>query len=163
MLINAPACYSNLLPFNPGVIFYYSFQDAISEDKDEFQELILEVLHHELIPEFRTLQTLETGTRVNIKNFKAVLLHSVNILLKNLFSLSSKQAFCWGIVASCCSRIHTSSENLEWFRNYSYVISVLGKIFNAYCTERKRTDCQCVIIESLPPDICAHPSDLAKR
>ena len=141
------------------------FQNAISE-KDEFQQLILEVLHEEVIPGFKALQTLESNTNTTSRIFKATLMLCTSILTKELSWVSShsaKDSFCWGLVVSCCSHIHVTREQFDWVHSYLDVITELGGIFGFYCSKKNLTESQRLIIEALPDDICTNSSDNVKR
>ena len=131
-------------------------QKAISDERDDFQQVILKVLYQEVIPEFNILQDLECNTRTTSQTFRDIMKCSIDYLCKShnwLQALTAKQTFCWGLVASSSSRVHVTAENFEWLHNYSYVISELGKLFNTYCTRKKLSENQSVIVNSLPDDI----------
>ncbi len=131
-------------------------QNVIFDERDEFQQLILRVLYQEVIPEFKVLQDLDSNTGTTSRMFKDIIKYSIDYLCKSLSwvqALTAKQTFCWGLVASSSSRVHVTAENFEWLHSYSYVISELGKLFNTYCTGKKLSENQCVIINSLPDDI----------
>ena len=138
-------------------------QNAISDERDEFQLLILTILHQEVIPEFKALQELESNSA---RNFRAVLKYSIDYLRRDLGwlqALTAKQAFCWGLVTSCCSRVRVVPDHFEWLHNYSYVISELSKIFNAYCTGKKLSEEESVIVNVFPEDVELNHSDDVKR
>ncbi len=141
------------------------FQNAISDNRDEFQQMILLVLHQEVIPEFKTLQDLESTTGPS-RIFKAIIKYSIDYLCKSLSwlqALTAKQSFCWGLVASCSTRIRVTSDNFDWLHNYSYIISELSKLFNTYCTGKKLSEDQSILIQGLPEDIASSRSDDVKR
>ena len=108
----------------------------MSDQRNEFQLLVLNMLCVELVPE--PLR----GRKVDVK-FKALLLKSVSLLnqdlcrLGRLTSISTKQEFCWGVLATCCSKIIISKDNLYWVEDYSALIRDvdLGLIFKT-CGEK---------------------------
>ncbi len=142
-------------------------QNAISDERDEFQQLILRVLYQEVIPEFKVLQDLDSNTGTTSRMFKAIIKYSIDYLCKSLSwvqgRLKAKQTFCWGLIASSSSRVHVTAENFDWLHSYSYVISELGKLFNTYCTGKKLSENQSVIINSLPDDVGLSRCDDVKR
>lgn len=138
-------------------------QASISEEEDSFQQLVLGVLQKEVIPEFKVLQGLDTAIGAD---FQAVLQTAVNTLCKNLSwarSLSTKQKFCWGLVASCCSKINIGKDSLDWVHSYDKVLRQVGYIFNVYCTGRKLTESKSIIIEHFPEEIATHSSEEIRR
>ena len=54
-------------------------------------------------------------------------------------------------------------DHFEWLHNYSYVISELSKIFNAYCTGKKLSEEESVIVNGFPEDVELNHSDDVKR
>ena len=117
-----------------------------------------------MIPDSKSLQKIGfTGSFG--ADFRSLLQYSTEQLITSSWppSLSARQSFCWGLVASCCSHIHINKENLDWLKNNSYIISELSRIFNDYCTRKRLTSEQCVIIQDLPEDISRHSSNDVKR
>ena len=119
-----------------------------------------------MIPDSKALQRIGL-TGLDGADFRSLLQQSTELLRTSSWSpsLSARQSFCWGLVASCCSHIHITKENLYRLKNYSYVISELSKIFNAYCTRKKLASKQteCLIVQDLPEDISGHSSNDVKR
>ena len=108
-------------------------QDSISSERDEFQGLVLTILKKEVVPEFKILQGEETLPNTAVKN---VLVKSITELVRNLnwlTALTPKQEFCWGIVATVCSKIPVKADSLGWVQDYDYVMSQLCHIYKAYC------------------------------
>ena len=137
-------------------------QASISEEHDDFQQLILGVLQKEVIPELKGIDT----ARAAGSNFQVVLQAAVNTLCKNLTwikDLTTKQKFCWGLVAACCSKINIAQENLDWVHNYDKLLQQVGYVFYVYCSGRKLTESQCILIEQLPEEIAANPSEDIRR
>ena len=115
--------------FSPSI----SSQDAISDQRDEFQQLVLIVVQREVIPDFKALQVQKF---VSSSSLCSALWEVVNTLCKDLtcFQAStSKQNFCWGIITSCCEKIPICNEHFEWVYLYKSVITCLGKIYISYC------------------------------
>lgn len=109
-------------------------QDSITAERDEFQGLVLDVLKKEVVPEFKVLQGEESLSNAAITS---IIKKSVTDLCRNLewlTAVSPKQSFCWGIVASCCSKVPVRKENLEWVQDYDYLINHLCHVYKAFCT-----------------------------
>lgn len=105
----------------------------MSDQRNGFQLLVLNMLCVELVPE--PLR----GRIVDVK-FKALLSNSISLLNQDLgwlTSVSTKQEFCWGVLATCCSKIIISSGNINWIDEYSALIKDvdLGLIFKT-CREK---------------------------
>ena len=115
------------------------------------------------MPEFKVLQSIDTATD---SAFKIVLQEAVNTLCKDLSwlkELTTKQKFCWGLVAVCCSKINISRENLDWVHSYDKVLKQVGYIYTVYCNGRRLTESQCIIIEQLPEEVEKNPSENFQR
>ena len=135
-------------------------QASISEEQDDFQQLILGVLQKVFIPEFKVLQDIDKAAGIN---FQVVLQEVLNTLCKDLSwtrVLTMKQKFCWRLVAACCSEVNISPEDLNWVHSYGKLLQLVGRIFNVYCNERKLIG---IIIEQLPHEIETSPSEDVKR
>ena len=108
-------------------------QESISNERDEFQGLVLAVLQKEVVPEFKMLQGEVSIPDTTVRN---VLTKSVTELCRNLnwlTSLTPKQGFCWGIVATCSAKIPVRVDSLLWLQDYDYLINQLCHIYKAYC------------------------------
>ena len=134
----------------------------LSDQKEElFQCLILDVLHREIVPD---IANIIQGN----ENLSILLRGSIKLLkndMKWLTSLSNKQRFCWGVLATCCSKINISTENTEWANHFCTIFNEhdnlnLGTVFSAYCKEKNFTNKQCIIATSLPADIECHLEDV---
>ena len=135
------------------IIYLYSFiQRCISNNKNEFQLLLLEVLHIDVVQKMKTMKV--------DNNFKSALKESIK-QLKNLelcAVVSNQQTFCWAILSACCSRVKVSSENSAWAEHYYNDRLDLGAVFSVYCKEKKLTDDECIIITELPDEeMASHP------
>ena len=116
-----------------------------------------------MVPELKTVQGKELD-----ENFKTLLKESVRLLRKDLSwltSLSVKQRFCWGIIATCCSKMTISTDNFDWTHNYSIIIRDLGlcHIFLAYCNGKKLAGDKRIVSSKLPDNIRCHPSEDLRR
>ena len=121
------------------------------------------MLQKEVIPEFKVLQGIDTATGYN---FQMVLQGAVNTLCKDLSwlkELTTKQKFCWGLVAACCSKINISRENLDWVHSYDKVLKQVGFIYTIYCSGRRLPENQCIIIEQLPEEVVKNPNEDIRR
>lgn len=101
-------------------------QDISSFAETEFQKFILGAIQGELIPELNTRQI--------DPNFMK-LLKGINNYLCNDSSwttvLSAKQQFCWGVLATCCSKIPLSEDSFEWVIGGFSKLN-LGKVYQSY-------------------------------
>ena len=72
-----------------------------------------------------------------------------------------QQKFCWGIVATCCSKISSNivTDNFDWIHSYDNIISQLGQIYASYCNGKKLPESERVLADTLPQDIARLPSD----
>ena len=130
-------------------------QACVSEEYDYFQQLIL----NEIQKQISELIAIQGG---DDSDFQVVLQDN---LCKNLSwteTLSMKQKFCWGLVADCCSKIHIQQDSLEWM-GHNRTVAHIGSMYHAYCSSRKLTDNQSIIIDQLPLEIQECPSQDAKR
>lgn len=135
-------------------------QSVISEDRDEFQQLVLAVVQKEVIPELKDLQGAESVSNATLHS---VLREMVSTLWKDLSwlqALTTKQQFYWGIVASCCGKIPITAKQLDWVHTYGFFIKQLGYMYTAYCREKKLTPKQCFLsADALPQEIVDSPSE----
>jgi len=133
-------------------------QVAISDRHDEFQQLVLEVLQKEVVPEIKNLEGDKT-----ISSIYGVLDVTVTTLCRDLSwlqILTMKQQFCWGIIASCCETIPVAKEQLQWIHSYEFLITTLGNIYNSYCAGKKLPADKClVLLEGFPDEIAYSPSE----
>ena len=112
--------------------FCITSKDAISDQHDEFQQLVLAVVQMEVVPEGKVLQ----GEKFITSPLYYVLDEIVIILfmdLRWLQSLTTRQIFYWGIIASCCEKIPIAKEQFACVQLYGSAISCVGKIYNMYC------------------------------
>ena len=117
----------------------------------------------EVVPEIKALQGSKA---VADNNLHPVLHFAVNTLRKDLTwlqALTTRQRFCWGIVANCCSKIPISSDQFDWADSYSYVISQLGQIFYSYCSSKQLPEDERVLSNKPPEDVHLSPGEDIKR
>ena len=135
-----------------------SSQAAISDQRDEFQQLVLEVVRREVVPEIKDLQ----GEKTIPSPFCGVLHVTMTTLCKDLSwlkALTPKQRFCWGIIASCCGKIPVTKEQFDWVKSYKFAITHLGYIYKSYLPEEK-----CLLpAEGFPNKIACSPSENIRR
>ena len=108
-------------------------QNSISEERDEFQGLVLAVLQKEVVPEFKILRG---ELSLSDPTVEEVLTKSVTELCGNLnclTALSPKQGFYWGIVATFSSKIPVTVDRFSWIQDYHYLINQLCHIYKSYC------------------------------
>lgn len=138
------------------------FQGAISDQQDEFQQLVLAVVQRGVIPDIKALQGEEF---VSSSSLYSMLHLTVTILCKDLSwlqALSMKQQFCWGIIASCCAKIPISEKHLEWVLLYESVITCLSRIYNLYCTWKELPKDKCLLSADEYPQETVHSEDIKK-
>lgn len=75
--------------------------------------------------------------------------------LKWLKSVTMKQHFCWGFVATCCSKVPISTDNLDWIHTYFYLVCQLGRIYSAYCKVNRVTESHQLLKEGIPDTIAS--------
>lgn len=132
-------------------------QDAISNQQDEFQQLVLMVVEKEVVPGF---QTLQEGS-VSSSPMYSVLQLIVTTLCKDFTWLqapSIKQQFCWGIVTSCCDKISITEEHFMWAYQYNSAITCLAGIYDLYCKWKGKPKSA----EGCSQDIAHSSSDIRK-
>ena len=98
-------------------------QESVPKEVNEFQQLILDVLQ----------QVFLTARDDRI------LQRAVDTICKDLSwisALTTKQNFCWGLVAACCSKIKIGQESLNWVDTYYKVLNLVGCIFLNYCNKQ---------------------------
>ena len=116
----------------------------------------------EVVPELKPLQGDEKEINQQLKD---VLVLSVDTLCQNVSwfdTLSSHQQLCWGVVATCSSKIPVS-DNCHWVKTYHYAIAQLGKIFTAYCNAHKHLGSSCILSQHFPVDISGTASNAVTR
>lgn len=131
-------------------------QQSISDQKDDFQSLVLDAIHHVIVPDITAI------TQCN-ENFKTLLIKSIKLLktLKWLHSMSNKEKFCWGVLATYCSKIKVSIENTDWPNHFWSIFTNrddlnLGTIFSGYCKAKSFPDGQRITTASITGDMKHH-------
>ena len=121
---------------------------------------MLDVLKKEVVPEFKVLQGEKSLPNSTVT---AIITKSVTVLCQNLNWLSDltpKQGFCWGIVATCCSKVPVRMESLLWVQDFDYLINQLCHVYKAYCIgQGMRGEEGRRLKEELPPEI-RHNDDI---
>lgn len=133
-------------------------QCAISDRWDEFQQLVLAVVQKVVVPELKNLQ----GDKMIPSPLYGILHVTVTTLCEDLSwlqTLTTKQQFCWGIVASCCEKIPVAKEQFDWIKLYKFLITNLGYIYKSYCTHKKLTEEKCLLSAEFPQEIAHSPSE----
>ena len=153
---------NNNVLLHHGTLLLSFSKDAISDQHDEFQQLVLAVVQREVVPEREVLQK-EKLTASPLCN----VLHEIVITLYKdlswLQSLTTKQNFYWGIIASCCEKIPIAKQQFEWVQLYEYVISCVGMIYNMYCKCEQLEEGKCLLsADGFPQEITLLPSDIRK-
>ena len=118
------------------------------------------MVQKEIIPELKALQGAES---VSSNALRPVLQGTVSTLCRDLSwlqALTTKQRFCWGIVASCCGKIPTTAEHFDWVHTYSFLINQLGHLYNSYCIGKKLPQDECLLSAgALPQEVTHSPSE----
>ena len=139
--------------------FSATSKDAISNQHDEFQQLVLAVVQMEVIPESNVLQEEKLTTCPLYIMLREIVI-TLCVDLNWLQSLTTKQIFYWGIIASCCEKIPIAKEQFEWVQLYEYVISCVGKIYNLCCKDKELQEDKCLLsADGFPQKIALLPSD----
>ena len=113
------------------ILSFVCIQGSISDERDEFQGLVLAVLQEEIVPEFKILRSKQSLSAT----VKCVLTKSVTELCTNLnwlTSISPKQGFYWRIVTTLSSQIPVTVDSFSWIENYDYLIKLLCDIYKCY-------------------------------
>ena len=143
--------------------YSFSSQSAISDKQDEFQQLVLEVIQKEMIPDFKVLQ----GGNFQITLLYSVLHDTVTTLCKDfnrLQALTIKQDFYWGIIASCCEKIPITRDEFDWVHLYASVITCLGNIYISYCKKKNLQEDECLVsADGFPQEIARSHSKHMKK
>ena len=111
---------------------FVCIQDSISDERDEFQGLVLAVLQEEIVPKFKIVRGIQPLSAI----VKDILKKSVTELCSNLnwlTSISSKQGFYWRIVATLTSQIPVTVDSFGWIHDYDYLINQLCNIYKCCC------------------------------
>ena len=139
-------------------------QGVISDKRDEFQQLVLEVVQREVVPEFKDLQGEKS---ISSRPLDSMLHETVAKLCNDLSwmqALTTKQQFCWGIIASCCGKIPINKEHFGWVHLYGSVVRRLGCIYNSYCKGNKLPEDKCLLsADGFPKEIAHSPSESIRK
>lgn len=139
-------------------------QCAISDQRDEFQQLVLAVVQREVVPEFKALQgqkSMSSGPLDSVLNETVTALSSD---LTWMQALTTKQQLHWGIVASCCGKILITKDHLDWVHLYESATECLGSIYNSYCKRKNLQGDKCLLsADELPKEIAQSPSESVKK
>lgn len=103
-----------------------------------------------LIPETSVLKDELMGGN----SIKFLIDHCVTTICKRIGSfvdISSRSSFCWGVVASCCSRIPIS-DTFEWVHLFPFVIDQLGRVYGMYCEFHNLNEKGFVLVDNKLPD-----------
>ena len=122
---------------------YIHMQNSISDYKNGFQLLVLNVLHHDVLP----------GLRIVDIDAKSILEVSVKILMTSFpqQTTSTKELFCFAILNTCCSKITISADNFHWAQHYAEL--QLGKVFETYCKWNSLSDEKCIMAAKLHENV----------
>ena len=117
------------------------------------------MVQREIIPESKALQGTQTITNNSLHSALQLTVPHLRGDLSWLQDLSTKQRFCWGLVAACCAKIPVAQDHFDWVHSYSYVIGQLGYLFTTYCTARKLGDEEKILSKAFPREIARSRSD----
>lgn len=84
------------------------------------------------------------------KPVQMILNRSLEILCTKAEEVSPKHKFCWGFVATCCSKIRIS-EDIQWMVDHYGVVEQLGRIYSAHCTSAGLKGEDCILKEIVLP------------
>ena len=138
-------------------------KDAISDQQDEFQQLVLTVIQMEMVPERKVLQEEKFTT----SPLYTVLREIVTMLGRDiswLQSTTTKQKFWWGIIASCYEKIAITKEQFEWVQLYESVITCVGEIYCLCYNNKQLQGEKCLLsADGFPQEIALIPSANIKK
>ena len=136
----------------------------MSDQWDEFQQLVLAVIQREVIPDVKALQREKFIPSSPLYGLFQEMVNTLSQDFSWLLSLTVKQSFYWGIIASCCEKIPVTEKNFEWVHLYELVIKWLGNIYNSYCEWKKLQEDKCLLSEDgFPQEITLGPSENIKK
>lgn len=99
----------------------------------------MEVVQIKVVPELK----LPGEKYISSSPLYSALHEIVTTLSKDLSwlqALTTKQRFCWAIVASCCEKLTSTTKQIEWYTSF---LVCLGRIYNSYWNnlpEKKPTE-----------------------
>ena len=137
-------------------------QAAISDQQDDFQLLVLAVVQRAVVQ-----REVISGFK-DVEKFSplySVLKLTVTPLCKDLSWLQSpttKQSFCWGVVASFCQSFPITNKHFEWIHSYASVITCLGSIYMSYCKWKKLPEDKCLLSADEYPQEIVHSEHIMK-
>ena len=79
-------------------------------------------------------------------------------------SLTRKERFCWGIVATLCDQIQPKEGSYEWAESYTAIIEKIGEIYSQF-SQRQHIEHgtkESIVAEHFKPDICKCPPEVKK-
>ena len=79
-------------------------------------------------------------------------------------SLTRKERFCWGIVATLCEQIQPNEQSYEWTESHTAIIEKIGEIYGQYCQRQhiEHGTKESIVAEQFKPDICNCPPEVQK-
>ena len=102
----------------------------------------------EVVPEFKMLSFKDTAVNELLTKSVTELCANVNWVT----SLTSKQGFCWEIVATCTAKIPVE-DSLLWLQNYYSPIIQLCHIYEAYCSGQALREDERLLKDDLPANV----------
>ena len=139
-------------------------QNAISDQWDEFQQLVLAVIQREVIPDVKALQREKFISSSPLYTLFQEIVTTLSQDLSWMQALTVKQNFYWGIIASCCEKIPISEKHFGWVHLYELVIKWLGNIYSSYCKWKELSEEEGLLsAERFPIEITHGHSEHIKR
>ena len=79
-------------------------------------------------------------------------------------SLTGKERFCWGIIATLCEQIQPKEGSYEWAESYTAIIEKIGEIYGQFCQRQhiEHGTKESIVAEHFKPDICKCPPEVQK-
>ena len=135
---------------------YFIAQERISGGNNKFQWLVLSELCTEIVPEV----IRKNGEYY--ADFKILLTKMIDYLCLESWvntEASTKQKFCWEILAICCSKFKIAGDDLNWTLHYHVIEDLhLEKVFRNYCNKKQLVpEHRILAASSLPTDIKSLP------
>ena len=90
-----------------------------------------------IVPECKSLQGIDGITDTLLESSLHMTVQFLTNDLCWLTNVTMKQSFCWGFIATCCSKVPISNKNFDWIYLYLKFIHQLCIIYSTYCNKQK--------------------------
>lgn len=127
----------------------------VEESQNGFQSLVLDVISREIVPDLSDHPAL-------IAPLRKVLIELEGDISWRI-APTPKHCFCWGIIATFCSKIEISESDFDWLRDHYAVVIELTHFYSFYCRSLDLPHNDWLIDEQLPEEILANTSQDLQR